>query len=543
MRECAENNNFAMPKKETTIEKTGERLEREPIFAWLKEIKKEFPRGEIYLAGGAVRDLFLQRPCKDYDFIARGIEPKKLQEFLRQIGVVNLVGRVFGVFKFTPMEHYERFKKEKLEPFDIALPRTEHAYLSGGYRDFDVQSDPDLPIEKDLSRRDFTINAMALRLGGQGKKLIDPYNGLDDLKNKIIRAVGDPAKRFQEDYSRMLRALRQACQLGFGIEEKTFQTIKKNAGTLNKKIPLIPPSAKGGINPPFSKGEAAGEWVVPRETIAKEMIKAFHADPMRAFDLFDQSGFFKILLPEIEQMKKCPQPEQFHSEGDVFVHTRLALEILQSKKYQKLFGEDKPSAQLVMAILLHDIGKPPTLKTPEKHGTERIRFDEHNEKGAEMAEKIIDRLKLESQPEGTPYRVDSKAMVWLVKNHLLLAHGDPQKMRAGTIEKYFFNPLVPGEELKRLSFVDIQATVPPSGKPDMTNFDKMTQRIDEVGKLAREKNLLPPPVLNGDEIMKILKIKPGPQVGKVILALREEQLEGRVADKEEAKKFVKSIKL
>ncbi|MDP3245316.1 MAG: HD domain-containing protein [bacterium] len=525
---------FNMATSEKTIETAGERLEREPIFAWLKEIKKEFPRGEMYLVGGAARDMFLKRPCKDYDFIARGIEPKKLQEFLGQIGVVNLVGRVFGVFKFTPLDQYEKFKQEKLEPFDVALPRTEHSYLSGGYRDFEVQSDSQLPIEKDLERRDFTINAIALRITNGDEytnPIIDPYNGRGDLQDKIIRAVGNPEHRFKEDYSRMLRALRQACQLGFTIEEKTFATIKKNAGALMEKIPL---------NPPFQKGEAVGEWIVPRETIAKETLKAFHADPVRAFDLFNESGFFKVLLPEVEQMKNCPQPEQFHSEGDVFVHTRLALETLQTKEYKKLFGENKPSAQLVMAILLHDIGKPPTLKTPEAHGTERIRFDEHNDQGAEMAKKIIKRLKLESLPEGTALHLDEKALVWLIKNHLLLAHGDPQKMRAGTIEKYFFNPLVPGDELRRLSYCDIQATVPPSGQPDMTNFDKMTARVAEVGKFAREKNILPPPILNGEEIMKILKIKPGPQVGKVILALREEQLEGRVTDKEEAKKFIKS---
>jgi poly(A) polymerase len=342
------------------------------------------------------------------------------------------------------------------------------------------------------------------------------------LESKTIRAVGEPAKRFKEDYSRLLRGLRQACQLNFEFDPETYQTIKKTIKTLLEK-------------------KKDDTWVVPRETIAKELIKAFRGDPVRAFDLCDETGVFKTLIPEIADLKECPQPEEFHSEGNAFVHTRLNLERLKSEGYQKTFGDKTLSAELVWAILLHDIGKLPSLKTPEKDGTDRIRFDGHNETGAQMATEIINRLKLESMPDGTLDHISADKISWLIKNHLLLLNADPKTMRASTIEKYFFNPLAPGDELMRLAYCDGMATIPKNGEPGMTIFKQMLKRIKEVGKLAAERDRLPPPLLNGEEIMKALKIKPGPQVGKVIEALRNAQLEGQINSVDEALEAIKKM--
>lgn len=511
------------PEFETKIASIVEYFKNEPVFNFLEKIKEIFPESEIYLVGGALRDFFLDRKCKDYDFIIRNVKAKELQESLTHLGKVNLVGRVFGVFKFVPADQQERFKKIGFEPFDLALPRREHAYLSGGYRDMKTQSKPDLSVEEDLKRRDFTFNAMALRLDFktlEPQNLIDPYQGLEDLKSKSIKAVGDPKIRFREDYSRMLRALRLACELGFQIEEKTFEIIKENIANLNER-----------------KNK---EWIVPRETIAKEMLKAFYNNPVRAFNFYEESGAFKVLIPEINAMKGCPQPLEFHTEGDVFVHTRLSLEKLQSKEYQEIFGSEKPSIQLIMALLFHDIGKPQTLKTPERDGADRIRFNEHDEIGGKMAQKIIKRLKLESQPQGSSLHLEMEKINWLVKAHLLLLHGKPEEMRTSTIEKYFFNPLKPGDELIRLSYCDAQATIPESGKPDMENFNAMMARIKEVSKFLNERRALPPPLLDGHEIMKILEIKSGPRVGKIINTLREKQLEGKLKTKEEAIEFIKN---
>ncbi len=504
------------------------RLSAEPVFLFWQNILEAFPGSECFLVGGAVRDAILNRPSKDYDFIVRGVKAEALQEFLSSIGIVNLVGRTFGVFKFVPLIQYEDFKVAGLEPFDIALPRTEQAGFSGGYKDFNVQSDSHLPIEKDLERRDFTMNAMAVRLigmRGQGSgvsgELIDPFRGAEDIEKKNIRAVGKPEDRFQEDYSRMLRALRLACELEFEIEERTFRTIENMASSLNDK--------------------QNGDWVVPRETIAKEFLRGFFAAPVRAFDLCDTSGVFHALLPEVIRMKHCPQPPEYHAEGDVFVHTRLALQKLESAEYQKIFSAGKPDAETVMAVLFHDIGKPPTMRTPEEHGTDRIRFDEHPEVGADIVRVIVRRLKLDSQPSASPLHVSEDHLAWLIKNHLLLLHGDPKEMRASTVEKYFFNPLAPGDTLMRLAWCDGSATIPASGAPDLSSFQAMRLRIDEVGRQAKFRGKLPPPLLDGVIIMETLHLEPGPRVGEIIRLLREEQLEGRLATREEAIIFINKL--
>src|SRR3990167_5427507 len=229
-------NNFYHCMNYTLLEK---RLQ-DPVFDFLKRIL-QMRGAEIFLVGGAVRDFILGRETKDYDFIVRGVPALELELSLKKSGVVNLVGKTFGVFKFDPKKRYKiqdtRYKP--LEPFDIALPRTEHSLsMAGGYKDFEVQSDHKLPIEEDLKRRDFTVNAIALELKVKSEKLkvievIDPSDGLKDLELKTLRAVGEPRQRFQEDYSRILRGLRFACQLDFELEAETKNAIKKSAPNLN----------------------------------------------------------------------------------------------------------------------------------------------------------------------------------------------------------------------------------------------------------------------------------------------------------------------
>jgi poly(A) polymerase len=496
------------------------KLDKEPFLKFIPKFLKKFPKAELYLVGGAVRDAAQgTTKQKDYDFVVRNVSPRELKKFLSSLGSVNLVGKHFGVYKFTP----RGFKLE--EAIDIALPRTEHSIGIGGYRDFKVQSDSKMPIKKDLSRRDFTVNAMALKLKIENGKLkiaeiIEPYNGLSDLSKNIIRTVGKPEERFKEDYSRMLRAMRFACQLSFNIEKKTFAALKKKMEHINDE----------------KKIKNKKERVVPFETIAREFLKAFYKNPVLAFDLYDKSGAFDKLMPEILEMKKCPQPKIFHSEGDVWVHTKMSLANLYSRKFKKQFKKDpKIRAELIVAVLLHDIGKPRTLQTPKKNKVDRIRFNEHDVVGAEMAYKISRRLKLDSLPQDSFLRVNPENLVWLISKHLILVYADAEEMRPATIEKYFFNPQRPGGDLLKLAFVDANATIPPSGKPDLKNFHKLAKRIKEIEKLTRERKKLPPPILDGHEIMKKFKIKEGPQVGELIVVLREAQLGGKVG-KEKSKK-------
>lgn len=505
-----------MEKNRTTIYETRltefrGKLDGEPSLGFVKEMLSTFPESEIYLVGGAVRDAAQGvGKQKDFDFVVRNVLPETLEKFLRERGEVVLVGRNFGVYKFMAKGHFME------EAIDVALPRTEHSLgAGGGYRDFKVQSDPKMTMEQDLGRRDFTVNAMALDF--KNGKLVDPFHGLEDLDAKVLRAVGEPQERFKEDYSRMLRALRFAAQFGFTIEGKTFLAIQDMIKNINDE------RQRGGKK----------ERVVPYETIAKELLKAFWRDPVRALDLYESSGALYELMPEIFSLRGCPQPPNFHSEGDVWTHTKMALANLGSEEFKKQFGEERPSAEVVMAVLFHDLGKPLTLKIPERDGVDRIRFDGHDVAGAEAAGKICRRLKLDSLPEGSPIRVDPKRVEQMISKHMLMLQGNIDEMRPSTIEKYFFNPNFPGQGLLQLTFADALATIPKVGQPDLENFYAMLKRIDGLQSLVKEKNRLPKPILSGDEIMKRFKLKPGPKVGELIKVLREAQLSGQVGAEDE----------
>ena len=216
--------------------------------------------------------------------VAQGIPLDALISSLEKLGEVNLVGKRFGVIKFRPQDdaHF----------FDIALPRKERSInFSGAYRDFEIQSDYLLPIEEDLARRDFTINAMAYDL--RHNTIVDPFFGQKDLKAKTIRTVGSAATRFQEDYSRMLRAVRFASRFGFSISEKTAAAIKKMAHHLHDKL--------------------GDEWIVSRKRSAKNSSKP----SMRVrvlYELMDELNLLKTVFPT-QALQACKQTPPYHTEA------------------------------------------------------------------------------------------------------------------------------------------------------------------------------------------------------------------------------------
>ncbi|MFA6215333.1 MAG: CCA tRNA nucleotidyltransferase [Patescibacteria group bacterium] len=480
----------------------------EQIKPFINQLAKKFPPAEVFLVGGAVRDAILNRPTNDFDFVVRLVNKAALEKFLATQGKVSLVGKRFGVFKFRP----KLWEKEEI---DIALPRTEHsASLSGAYHDFKIASNAKLNIEADLSRRDFTINAMAYKISTNlpayqpTSLLIDPFNGLADINKKIIRAVGDPQKRFQEDYSRMLRAIRFATQLGFKIETKTWQAIVKGIKNIDKIVD--------------------NERIVPAEVIAKELIKTISADPVLGLKLLDQSGAIKILIPELLKMKKCPQPKNFHSEGDCWRHTVLALNNLKAKKFKKEFGEVLVPAEIKWGLLFHDIGKPDTIIRAD-----RLRFNNHDNVSAQKFCQIADRLKLASA--GLDIDLISK----IISKHMLPTHTKSAEMKDTTIEKYFFNPDFPGRELLMLIFADILATVPPSGRPDFSSYQKLQKHIKKLGKTSLNKKELPKPLVNGHDLIKKFKLVSSPKIGKYLAILREAQLRGKIKTKDQGLNYIK----
>ena len=244
-------------------------FEGHPISERLKRWSEELPGSRWHVVGGAVRDAMLGRALGDIDVLVAGVEPVALARFLEESGSVDFVGRTFGVFKFT--------SKDDGAALDIALPRREKPAGTGGYRDVATHADPRMPIEEDLARRDFTINAMAWE--ASSGRIIDAFGGQDDLAKKIVRAVGDPAKRFQEDYTRMLRALRFAVQLGFGIDSATWDALRASMAHVNE--------------------ERNGARLVPYELVARELMKSLEADPIRASELWTDAGATEALVPAL----------------------------------------------------------------------------------------------------------------------------------------------------------------------------------------------------------------------------------------------------
>ncbi len=437
-----------------------------PEFLFIKKLLNIFEKAELYLVGGAVRDILIDRQTKDFDFVVKGIDFKELELFLSQLGEVNLVGASFGVFKFVP----QGFKvgKDDFEAIDIALPRTEIAGMSGGYKDFEIQSDKNLPIEKDLSRRDFTINALAWSI--KEKKIIDEFSGLKDLDNKIIRAIGDPKKRFQEDYTRMLRAIRFVCQLDFVIEEKTFKEIKQQA----KKIKTI-----------------AGE------RINEEFVKIINSDRAeQGIRLMKEIGLLDELIPELASASGVSQNR--HHIYDVFEHSVRALGAGAKRNYK---------LEVRLAALFHDIGKP---KTKEGDGLDST-FYNHDIVGAKTTKNILKRLYFSNDI------IDY--VTHLVRYHMFyyaldIVSDAGVRRLLSRIGKENIDDFI------NLRICDRLGMGRPKAKP--WKLIELERRFKEVQLDPITPKML---ALKGDELMKLLKIKPGPRVGLILNAMLGQVLE------------------
>jgi len=437
-----------------------------PEFAFVQKFISQFPGGKIYLVGGAVRDILFERETKDFDFVITGAEAKDLEKFLTALGQVDLVGKSFGVFKFVPEGFH--VGENNFEAIDIALPRTEIAGMSGGYKDFEVQSDPGLPIEEDLSRRDFTINALAWDIKEQ--KIIDEFEGLNDLDNKIIRAIGDPAVRFQEDYTRMLRAIRFACQLDFTIEKKTYAEIKKQA----KKIETIAPER---INEEFTK--------IIMSKKAEDGVR-----------MMQEIGLLKVLIPELSSAFGITQNR--HHIYDVFEHSVRALGAGASRNYK---------LEVRLAALLHDIGKP---ETKEGNGPDST-FYNHDIVGAKIAKKILRRLNFSN--EVVDYTVH------LVRYHMfyyaldIVSDAGVRRLLARLGKENI-------DDFIAVRICDRLGMGRPKAKP--WKLIELERRFKEIQLDPITPKML---LLKGDELMELLKIKPGPRVGLILNALLGEVLE------------------
>lgn len=536
-------------------EKITQRLEetRSEVlkFEFLERLYEEVPKARVYLVGGAVRDAIIGKKSKDYDFIIGGINADRLREFLTQHGrVKDVESREFGVFKFHPTKIPEGITLT--EPIEIALPRSEKYHGGGTRRDVKTISDPNLPIEKDLKRRDFTVNSMALNL--ETGELVDSHDGVGDLEKGILRAVGDPEQRFNfEDPSRILRGFRFACTLGLDIEQETYQAIQKYSTEIWANLEASRQATQKlkelGVEKPTYTTTGYNEICqqmlekvetekdkdrlrVAAETVAKEFLKGFHADPVRMIRLLRDTDALFMMMPELIDTIGIEQPRKIMKDGteisahqyDVWGHILKALEALS----------DDASINLQLATLFHDIGKPRVLKLPEETG-DRIRFHGHDVASAEITRNLCNRLRLASSAKNGSYYVDTNRVCWLVENHMKLRHFD--EMEETTREKYLVGER--GLELLELHHADHLA-----GSGDLSIYEKALdwrERVLQPKEAAQAKFETIPPLVNGYDIMQTLQIDSGPKVGELLTAVREAQLAGQITTKKEALVWINKV--
>ncbi|MDR2463339.1 MAG: CCA tRNA nucleotidyltransferase [Verrucomicrobiales bacterium] len=325
--------------------------------------------------------------------------------------------------------------------------------------------------EEDAQRRDFTVNG--LFYDPLTLTVIDHVNGRADLENKILRCIGSPSARFGEDYLRMFRAVRFAAELDFDIEPDTWQTLT----VMSRKTSSLAP-----------------------ERVRDELVKSLcGSHPLKAFDLLDRSGLFFIWLPEMELLKGVEQPPQFHPEGDVFVHTRLMVSDLPPR----------PDLILTLSVLLHDIAKPDTQTIDE---TGRIRFNGHEAVGAAKAEKILRRLRFSND--------QIEAVKMCVAGHMMFK--DAPNMRLSTLKRFLARPWFEQElELHRLDCASSHGLL------------DIHQMLKEKHAAFSQEEVKPKPLVTGHDLIN-LGVKPGPKLGKLLTLLMDEQLEGKLADRDTA---------
>jgi len=433
------------------------------------------------LVGGVVRDALLAEmrgerfSPQDVD-IATSAPPEEVRRIFSDHRVLN-VGEAFGVMVVVGADGRQ---------YEVATFRTE-----GGYRDGRRPEEVRwADLSEDLHRRDFTVNGLAAAPDGE---VIDVVGGVEDLRAGIIRTIGDPDRRFSEDFLRMLRAVRFACQLGFVLEERTKEAIRRHASKIL------------GIS-----------WERIREEIVRILYTPRSAD---GFRLLADLGLLSHILPEIEQLRGVPQPEEYHPEGDVFTHTLLALSVADGIWDEPL---------LKLAILFHDAGKPAALA---RSGGEHMAG--HCQIGAKIAEEALARLRF-SRKEidyvsflvAEHMRVARLPEMGLGKQVLLLTSGEEE----GVDLSRFAQRFPKFSDLLRLLICDAEASVHRSSAwlPVLSQTVNLLVHLRRVQGIKRARELL-----SGEDLLAMGEA-PGPRLGQILAEIHERILAGDISTREEA---------
>ena len=430
---------------------------------------------QAYFAGGCVRDMLLRVEPKDFD-VATNATPDAV---MRMFAKTYSVGAHFGVVLVcTPNSDGEIAT-------EVATFRNDGSYSDGRRPDaVRFSADP----REDVLRRDFTINGMLLdpavfeETGDAASAVLDYVGGQEDLRARVLRAIGEPALRLAEDKLRMLRGMRFAARLELEIEPRTMAAIRATAPEI---------------------GQVSCERIRDELTL---MLTEGHA--RRAFELLDETGLLAFVLPEAVKMHGVEQPPQFHPEGDVWVHTMLLLE--------KLGPGVSPT--LAWGALLHDIGKPATFRPPDpKIPGDRIRFDGHVEVGVRVTEEILGRLRFSNE--------DTAQIVALVKNHMRF--GDILQMRESTLKRFLRLPKF--DEHLALHWMDASSA---HGDLRLYEFAKERYEATPVETIA------PKLLVTGRDLIAA-GYRPGPGFKAMLEAAEDAQLEGHATTTEEGMVVVK----
>ena len=409
---------------------------------------------QAYIVGGCVRDLLRGVKPQDWD-ITTNAKPEEIQKIFKKSFYENKFGTVTVI---------TNSKDKTLKTIEITPFRLEGKYSDKRHPD-EIKFAK--TVEEDLARRDFTVNAIAL---GGDEKMIDPFKGQDDIKNKIIRAVGKADERFNEDALRMLRAVRFACTLDFAVEEKTFKAIQKNAG-----------------------------WIqaISKERVRDELIKIFESEKAaEGIDLLRQTNLLKYILPELEKGVGVSQNK--HHIYDIYEHSLRSLKVAVDKNF---------SLEIRFASLFHDIGKPETKEGEGPNST----FYNHDYVGAKFTARILSRLKF-------PNKFIDK-VVLLVRNHMFVS--DPERLtEAGARRLISRVSLENIPDLINLRIADRLGMGRPKERP--YRLRTIEYMIEKVSKDPISAKMLK---INGNDIMKLLKIQPSPKVGAILDVLLAEVIE------------------
>ncbi|MEO6694307.1 MAG: CCA tRNA nucleotidyltransferase [Ignavibacteria bacterium] len=424
---------------------------------------------KIFVVGGFVRDMLLMKSDSDIDIMVLGDAVKFAETVAKKYNKIpDAVYKNFGTALLNLEENKIEFASARKESYErnSRKPRVENATLG-----------------EDLSRRDFTINAIAAGLNTDNfGELIDLFSGCDDLQNKIIRTPLDPMKTFDDDPLRIMRAIRFAAKLNFKIEDKTFEAIIKMSFRLTE------------------------DKVVSQERITDEFLKILMTDqPSIGLDLMFITGVMDIVFPEISALEGTDQRKDFHHKN-VFYHTLIVVDNI-SKKTDNLW--------LRFAALVHDIAKPKTKKFVDGTGWT---FHGHEELGARMMKKIFIRLKL---PLNKLEYVEK-----LVRMHLRPIPLSKEVVTDSAIRRLAAESGEELEDLLKLCRADITSKNPDKVSQFMKNYEIIERKIVEVQEKDELRNFQSP--VRGDEIMEICRLKPGRQVGIIKHKIEEAILEGEI---------------